>query len=128
MSLSEDDVRWMVAAPTYLELQEGVIAQVGERAYHEELVPDLRRLVLAYIDVHDRCDGTIGKTFRPLGATKTGGKLFKVRLGVPGQGKSGGLRVLLALHCEDRECRVLLARWRRDASNRDEELAADRDW
>src|SRR5713226_7345344 len=39
------------------------------------------------------CTHKVGKSISPMGATKAGGKKLKVRWLVPGQGKSGGLRL-----------------------------------
>lgn len=38
-----------------------------------------------------------------MGATPAGGKILKVRWGLPGMGKSGGLRLAVVAYCESRE-------------------------
>lgn len=50
-----------------------------------------------------KCDSKQGKTISPMGATKNGGKILKVRWTVPGQGKSGGLRLCIVVFCEEME-------------------------
>ena len=55
---------------------------------------------------------THGPNISPIGATPKGGKRFKVRWGYPGRGKSGSLRLCLAVYCEDRRVVIAQAFWR----------------
>ncbi len=53
-----------------------------------------------------------GMSISPIGATPKGGKRFKVRWGYPGRGKSGSLRLCIAVYCEDRRVVIAQAFWR----------------
>lgn len=117
-----------MSAAAWREIQADIVPRVGKDNYNALLKPTFRETVTAYINVSSACDKAIGKSFRPLGSTETGGKLFKIRLAVPGYGSSGGLRVVAALHCDTKSCHILLAKWRRDFSKPDEETARGRDW
>jgi hypothetical protein len=125
--ISVDDVTWWIPRSTWSEIDADIVSVVGKDVYDRVLRPAFRQVVVAYINVEDRCAGQQGNTVRPIGGTPTGGKLLKVRLGIPGRGKSGSLRILASLHCEERRCHILLARWRRDADEADEALASARD-
>lgn len=122
-----EDITWWVPREAWAEIDDQIVSVVGRAVYDAQLKPAFQQVVAAYINVEDHCAGPQGKTVRPLGSTPAGGKLFKVRLGVPGRGSSGYLRVLMSLHCDERRCHVLLARWRRDAEAVDEATAARRD-
>lgn len=128
MTIEVSDISWKVAPVARAEIDQDIVDKYGEDVYFNDLVPAFKNQVTAYIQVHERCDRKIGRTITPLGRTAAGGKLFKARLGMPGEGKSGGLRIHLALHCEDRECHVLMAQRRRDTSQADQNVASDRDW
>jgi hypothetical protein len=50
----------------------------------------------------------------PIGATRLGGQAFKVRWAYPGQGKRGGLRLVVLAYCEQRRVVVAGAWFRKD--------------
>lgn len=56
----------------------------------------------------------MGSTISPLGATKSGGKILKVRWKYMGAGKSGGLRLCLVAFCEQLRVVLCHASLRRD--------------
>jgi hypothetical protein len=66
----------------------------------------LKKFLCSYFSVGD-CNVAQGKAICPIGATSGGGKILKVRWGVPGCGKSGGLRLCVVVYCDRR--RVVIA-------------------
>ena len=70
-------------------------------------------IVSEYINAVANCDHK-GLGISPLGGTNDGGKLFKIRLPVPGKGKSGGLRVHFVAYCATKKVTVLTADMRKD--------------
>ena len=53
--------------------------------------------------------------------TQAGGKCIKVRWGLPGQGKSGGLRLAIVVYCERRHVKICGA-WKRRSDPSDAEF------
>jgi len=77
-----------------MEIDRDILSVVGTSTYEDVLKPTFREVVVAYINVERGCAGQQGNTVRPVGGTPAEGKLLKIRLGVPGRGKSGSLRIL----------------------------------
>ena len=46
------------------------------------------------------CSNALNKSISPMGATPSGGKILKVRWGLPGRGKRGGLRLVVVAYCK----------------------------
>lgn len=96
--------------------------RMGAEAYASD-VEALRILLCSYF-VHDDgcCLRKMGSTITPVGpaelfttiATETGEKLLKVRWGGLACGRSGGLRLYLAVNCDACRVRILEAHHRRD--------------
>ena len=78
---------------------------LGETVY-EQQKKSLQTFLCDYFST-GRCDTKQGASISPLGATPAGGKILKVRWGLPGQGKSGGLRLCVVAYCD--ELRVTIA-------------------
>lgn len=61
-----------------------------------------------------KCTNSQGDSISPLKATPLGGKVLKVRWGLPGGGKSGSLRLVVVAYCEERRVYIAQAFARRD--------------
>lgn len=92
---------------------------VGELEY-EAQKKSLRDFLCAYFD-SDHCDNKLGDSVSPLGASKAGAKVLKVRWLFPGSGKSGGLRLAVMVFCKQR--RVVIAEaWVRKINPSDQDV------
>ncbi len=69
------------------------------------------------------CDRQQGNSISPVAATGAGGKVLKVRWGLPGQGKSGGLRLVIVAYCDERRVVIAQASLRKDGLS-DEQIEA----
>jgi hypothetical protein len=110
------DIQWSV-----LPKASGVLARVrgeypNENAYREDRKA-LQDFLCAYFsDVG--CQRELGKGISPIGATKLGCKLLKVRWNRPGQGKSAGLRMIVVADCDAFTVKIAFAYLRaQDASD-----------
>ncbi len=77
----------------------------------------LRAYLCDYFNSADgsNCDHKQGNGISPIGLrTGRGGKCLKVRWLVPGQGKSGGLRLLVVAYCNEKRVKLAGAWLRRD--------------
>lgn len=74
----------------------------------------LRQLLVTYFNSDGDCITALGTTINPMDRTKAGGKCFKVRWKIPGYGKSGGLRLAVAVYCDEKRVRILDAWLRKD--------------
>jgi hypothetical protein len=70
-----------------------------------------RLLLVAFIN--DGCSGRGGANINQIG-THGDWKLVKMRLALPGQGRSGSLRLSIGLHCARAEVRIFKSAQRRD--------------
>ena len=73
----------------------------------------LQKFLCGYFSSGD-CDHKLGKSISPLGATPNGGKILKVRWGLPGTGKSGGLRLCVVAYCAEKRVVIAEAFLRKD--------------
>jgi len=73
----------------------------------------LKEFLCDYFSIGD-CNQKLGKTISPMGATPGGGKVLKVRFGLPGGGKSGGLRLAVVAYCRERRVVIAEAFLRKD--------------
>lgn len=103
MTYVPSDGTWTVL-PTASGLSQ-VRDRLGEALYEEQR--KALQLFLCEYFATGHCDTKQGASISPLGATPAGGKILKVRWGLPGQGKSGGLRLCVVVYCD--EMRVTLA-------------------
>ena len=79
----------------------------------------LKKFLCNYFSSADGCSVKQGSAISPVGATKRSGKILKVRWGLPGCGKSGGLRLKVVAYCD--ELRVYIA----DAFHRSDDPTTD---
>lgn len=86
---------------------------LGEDGYAKERSA-FQSFLCSYFD-SGHCRHRMG-SIAPMASSNTprGGKCLKVRWGLPGSGKSGGLRLALVVYCEMREVKVVGAWTRRD--------------
>lgn len=102
---------------------DGVRVAFGTEAYEAERTA-LKIYLCGYFN-SGTCAHKQGTQISPMRSTFTqaGGKCLKVRWGLPGQGKSGGLRLAVVVYCERRHVKLCGA-WRRNADPSDTEFAA----
>lgn len=93
---------------TVLSSAEGVwkVRKLMNEKVYEQSKEALKLFLCDYFST-GRCTQKQGKSISPIGATPNGGKILKVRWGLPGQGKSGSLRLVVVAYCEER--RVVIA-------------------
>ena len=73
---------------------------------HEKQKRSLQKYLCAYFSTGD-CSKEQGDAISPMGGSPKGGKVLKVRWGLPGCGKSGGLRLVVVAYCS--ELKVVIA-------------------
>lgn len=103
MKYAPEDGKWSV-----LDSAEGVwqLQKQLDPTTYEQSKQALKLFLCAYFST-GACTQAQGKSIVPIGATPAGGKILKVRWALPGQGKSGGLRLAVVAYCEQR--RVVIA-------------------
>lgn len=103
MKYSPSDGRWSV-----LSSAEGIweARKLMDEETYERTKEALKEFLCAYFST-GRCIQKQGKSISPIGATPSGGKILKVRWGLPGRGKSGSLRLAVVAYCEEK--RVVIA-------------------
>lgn len=80
---------------------------LGQAAYNE-LRNDFKTLICGYLETDPTCTSKLGNTISPVGfPTQPGWKCLKVRWAPPGQGKSGGYRMAVAIHLDQGKVNVL---------------------
>lgn len=109
--LDPSDITWELSADAWRFVQ----AQPRQfQDHYSDIKGAFKVDVCRYINAVGGCDQkAIG--ISPLGGTDGGGKVFKVRVAVPGGGKSGGLRALVVAYCASRRVVVASVVVRRDA-------------
>lgn len=108
--ISRSDITWIVLPPASSTLAE-LRTMLGDESYVEQKVA-LQELLCAYFNAVAGCNGK-AYNISPLGADD-GVKKFKARWGLPGSGKSGGLRLALKVDCSGRRVEIAGAWVRRD--------------
>jgi hypothetical protein len=81
----------------------GSIADIREQLgddYAEE-VPSLQEFLCGYFDAAADCNEKQGSSVSPVAGAPPGGKGLKVRWHLPGEGKSGGLRLAVVAFCDE---------------------------
>ena len=86
---------------------------------HERNKQALQDFLCGYFSSGD-CNNALGDTISPLKATPKGGKVLKVRWGLPGCGKSGSLRLVVVAYCDERRVHIAQAFRRRDDPTEDD--------
>lgn len=92
------NISWHLAPAVQSELAE-LEKNLGSSAYagQRQAIQDF---LSGYVGAEPRCLGKQGDSISPLGSTSKGGKILKVRWALPGQGKSGSLRLAFVTRCE----------------------------
>ena len=86
---------------------------------HEQNKRALQEFLCGYFSSGD-CNNALGDTISPLKATPKGGKVLKVRWGLPGCGKSGSLRLVVVAYCDEKRVHIAQAFRRRDDPTEDD--------
>lgn len=81
----------------------------------------LRTTLCDYFNRTPGCLERSGAMIYPIGGAPANAKALKVRWGVPGRGRSGGLRFLFAAYCDERRV-VLCGVWNRSEDPSNDEL------
>lgn len=105
------DVRWEMATGAWSEI--GALP-VQVRANYKSLVRSFQESVCRFINTVDHCAGK-ANGISCVGGLPNGGKELKARCAVPGMGKSGGLRIMLAAYCDKSTVRVMSVKMRQDS-------------
>ena len=103
MKYSPTDGKWS-ALPSAEGLKQA--RKLMDEQTYEENKEALKLFLCGYFST-GKCIHRQGKSISPIGSTSKGGKILKVRWGLPGQGKSGGLRLAVVAYCEEK--RVVIA-------------------
>ena len=110
MHYQPEDGKWQLGPEANL------LFQLRERMTPEEYEADKRALqefLCGYFSSGD-CNNAPGDSISPLKATPKGGKVLKVRWALPGCGKSGSLRLVVVVYCDERRVYIAQAFPRRD--------------
>jgi hypothetical protein len=114
-----EEVSWETTAQTMAVL-DAVRRSVGDAQY-AFIKSGMKQALCRYANATG-CRAK-GNGISPIGGTPNGGQCFKVRWGLPGHGKRGGLRLAVVVYCAAR--RVLIGRgWLRKDDPSDAEFAA----
>lgn len=104
------DIVWRVTVTGSADLRPHREA-MGEATY-DEVRTAFKELIVGYINASAQCDKKQGRTISPMGGDGRGGKILKVRFGLPGRGRSGGLRVCVVADCDSKTISIAGA-WER---------------
>jgi len=94
--------------------------ELGDKEYdaHKKAI---QNFLCAYFSTGS-CNTSQGDSINPLGASTKGGKILKVRWALPGAGKSGGLRIIVVVYCDEKKV-VLAEAFKRRTDPTPEEVA-----
>lgn len=98
------DIRWTVAAHAHAAAV-AIEKDLGEDWYNKAKA-GLKSLLSSYFGMHNRCETGLGNTIRPVGGGSSGAVCLKVRWGLPGCGRSGGLRIIFTAWCDERSVEI----------------------
>jgi hypothetical protein len=122
--VTRDDITWEIMK-TALPAINKIRGTITEEAYQADKKA-LQDFLCGYFnsDHGKDCNRKQGESqISPVGhITAKGGKCLKVRWGIPGQGKSGGVRLAVVAYCDDKHVKLAGAWLRRDEPG-DGELA-----
>ena len=113
MTTTASEIRWEVLPRARTALDQ-VRESRGAAAYDAEKTA-LRQYLCGYFN-SGTCRHKQGDQISPMRSTFTasGGKCLKVRWGLPGGGKSGGLRLAVVVYCEQKHVKICGAWLRRE--------------
>ena len=121
--VSRDEITWEVLRHARQEF-DALRQALGPKEYEREKSA-LKDYLCGYFS-SGTCRHKQGNQISPMPSTLTGkgGRCLKVRWGLPGKGKSGGLRLAIVVYCERKHVKLCGA-WRRntDPSDTDFESA-----
>jgi len=93
---------------------QATLAATYGQTWIDEQIPLMREYLCRYFSAQAGCSVALGNSLRPVGGTPDGGKLLKFRWAYPNQGKSGGLRILVACFCVERVVEIRDVDYRRN--------------
>lgn len=114
--MEPDDIIWK----TKKRLRKSVAAFREQIEDYDVEVRSLRLFICSYFNAHDDCSEKLGKSISPVAGAPNEGKGLKVRWNLPGEGKSGGLRLAIVAYCERRTVVVCEAFRRRSNPSDDD--------
>lgn len=111
MVIERSGIRWEIREvfPVFGELKQ----KHGE-AWYEAQKQALQQTLCDYFSTDLGCMSKSNLIVPHGGASEAGGKGLKIRWGLPGTGKSGGLRILAVVYCEMRRVYLVAAELRKD--------------
>lgn len=120
MSYQPSDGKWQIGpnAELLFELR----SQMTPEEYAENKKA-LQEFLCGYFS-SGNCANSQGDSISPLKATPRGGKVLKVRWGIPGSGKSSSLRLVVVAYCDQKRVHIAQAFARRDNPTDNEFLQA----
>lgn len=105
MRYNPEDGIWVVGKDA-TGLEE-VRKELGAQEYDRQKQA-IKKFLCGYFSTSE-CRSKQGNSISPLGATKKGGKVLKVRWALPGSGKSGGLRLIVVAYCAQKKAVIAQA-------------------
>jgi hypothetical protein len=118
-----EDIHWAVLADAARELR--VLRKSLSADEYFEQVEALKAFLCSYFNSDRQCMHKM-HGIAPLGGMPCKGKTFKVKWGLPGGGKSTGIRMAVVVHCDTKRVRIVAAWLRRDDPTDDEFASAFR--
>lgn len=111
--MTPDEITWL-ASRSVLAFNESLRDSIGAEDYASARDATRERLV-RYFDTQPTCIGEAGGVSPVAGAQRSGEKVLKVRVQLPGRGTNRGLRMYVVVNCAERRVLVHRVEWRRDA-------------
>jgi hypothetical protein len=110
-----NDVIWKVAPPAQNIIQP--IRESMSSKEYEDGKKKLQQFICDYVNSAggQNCLNKQGKSISPIGKSREGGKLLKIRWSIHNAGKSSGFRFIFSLHCKERIAWIMDAVIRKDA-------------
>jgi hypothetical protein len=123
MQYRPSDGKWQVG-PKVEEIQR--LKKESTSKQYEEQKRALQEYLCHYFSWGD-CNTSQGSQISPMGASKKGGKILKVRWNYPGGGKSGGMRLVVVAYCKEKRVHIAAAIPRKDDPSTDDILSSTSD-
>jgi hypothetical protein len=86
--------------------------ELGAEEYDKQKLA-LQKFLCDYFST-GACISKLGASISPVSGAPKGGKALKVRWGLPGSGKSGGIRLIVVVFCAEKKAVVTCAFKRKD--------------
>lgn len=123
MKYKPEDGTWIVGKDA-TDLKD-IRDELGVEEYDKQKLA-MKEFLCGYFSTGD-CVSKQGRSVSPLGGTPKGGKALKVRWGLPGCGKSGGIRLIVVAYCAEKKAVVAYASKRKDDPSEKEFKGAYKD-